>query len=153
MANLNIAVTTEGEIALAAAGTAKTMLQIVAPAQQRLDLRAISVGFDGVNPSAEAFTIELLRQTTAGTMSSATPVKDSAGSETIQTTAQKNATAEPTAGDVLNRWEHHPQSGSFVEKFDKREIEIPGGTRLGLRVTCPTGGTPGNCAATMKLEE
>jgi hypothetical protein len=153
MANLNFSVTTEGEIALAVAGTAKTMLQLVAPAQQRGDLRSIAVGFDGTNPSAEPFTVELLRQTTAGTMSSATPVKDSAGAETIQFTAQKNATAEPTAGDVLRRWEHHPQAGSFERAFDKREVEIPGGTRLGLRVTCPTGGTPGNCAAHMSVEE
>lgn len=153
MANVNISVTTEGEIALAAAGTARTILQLVAPTNQRGDLRSISLGFDGVSPTAEAFTVELLRQTTAGTMISATPVKDNAGAETVQFTAQKNATAEPTAGDVLRRWEHHPQSGSFERVFDKREIEIPGGTRLGLRVTCPTGGTPGNCAGHMTLEE
>lgn len=153
MANLNFSVTTEGEIALAAAGTAKTILQLVAPTNQRLDLRSVSIGFDGVSPTAEPFTVEILRQTSAGTMSSATPVKDSAGSETIQSTAQKTATAEPTAGDVLRRYEHHPQAGSFERVFDKREIEIPGGTRLGLRVTCPTGGTPGNCAGHMTAEE
>jgi hypothetical protein len=153
MANVNCTVTTEGEIGLAVAGTAKTMLQVVAPSNQRLDLRSVSVGFDGVSPTAEPFTVEILRQTTAGTMSSATPVKDSAGSETIQATAQKNATAEPTAGDVLARYEHHPQAGSFERVFDKREIEIPGGTRLGLRVTCPTGGTPGNCTGHIKWEE
>lgn len=153
MANLNCVVTTEGEIALAAAGTAKTILQVVAAAQQRGDLRAVAIGFDGVSPTAEPFTVEILRQTTAGTMSAATPVKDSAGAETIQFTAQKNATAEPTAGDVLARYEHHPQAGSFERVFDKREVEIPGGTRLGLRVTCPTGGTPGNCAGHMKWEE
>jgi hypothetical protein len=153
MANLNFAVTTEGEIAMASAGTAKTILQLVAPANQKVDLRSVSVGFDGVNPSAEPNTVELVRQTTAGTMTAATPVKDSAAAETIQTTAQKNATAEPTLGDVLRRWEHHPQAGSFVEKFDKREIEMAGGTRLGLRVTCPVAGTPTNVTASMSGEE
>ncbi len=153
MANLNLSVTTEGEIALAAAGTAKTILQLVAPANQRGDLRSVAAGFDGVSPTAEPFTVELLRQTTGGTMSTATPVKDSAGAETVQFTALKNATAEPAAGDVLRRWEHHPQAGSFERIFDKRELEIPGGTRLGLRVTCPAGGTPGNVAAHMTVEE
>jgi hypothetical protein len=153
MANLNFTVTSEGEIALAAAGTAKTILQLVAPANQRLDCRSVSIGFDGVNPSAEPITVELLRQTTAGTMTAATPVKDSAGAESIQSTAQKNATAEPTAGDVLRRWEHHPQAGSFERVFDKREIEIPGGTRLGLRATIPTAGAAVNATAHISAEE
>jgi hypothetical protein len=152
MANLKIAITTEGEIAIVAA-TPKTLLQAVAPANQRGDLRSWSVGFDGISPTAEAVTIELLRQTTAGTMSAATPVKDGAGAETIQFTAQKNATVEPTASDVLARYEHHPQAGSFVEKFDKGECEIPGGTRLGIRVTVPTGGANLNATAFMKIEE
>lgn len=152
MANVNVTLTTEGEIAIVAA-TPKTLLQLVAPAQQKGDLRAISVGFDGISPTAEAVNIELLRQTTAGTMSSATLVKDSATAETIQFTGQKNATAEPTAGDIVARYTHHPQAGSFVEKFDKREFEIGGGTRLGLRVTSPTGSAAMNATAYMKIEE
>jgi len=149
MANLNFSVTTEAELALAAA-TPKTIIQLVAPANQRGDLRSCSVGFDGTNPSAEPVQVELVRQTTAGTMTAATPVKDSAGSETIQFTAQKNATVEPTTTDVLRRWEHHPQAGSFERVFDKREIEIPGGTRLGLRVTSPA---IVNAAGHMSAEE
>lgn len=152
MANLNCSVTTEGEIAIVAA-TPKTILQLVAPAQQRLDVRAISVGFDGVLPTAEAVTVEILRQTTAGTMSAATPVKDSAGSETVQATAQKTATVEPTAGDILARYEHHPQAGSFERVYDKRELEVPGGTRLAVRCTVPTGGPNINATGHMKWEE
>jgi len=149
MANLNVSVTTEGEIALVAA-TAKTILQWVMPTNQRGDLRSVAVGFDGINPTAEPVQVELLRQTTAGTMSSATVVKDSAAAETPQSTAQKNATAEPTAGDVLRRWEVHPQAGTSVEKFDKREMEMAGGTRLGLRCTAPANV---NVTASMSVEE
>ena len=153
MANLKFNVSTEGEVATAAPGTAKTVLQAAAPSNQRVDCRKVSCGFDGTNPSAEACVVELLRQTTGGTMTSGTPVKQSAGAETIQTTCSKNATAEPTAGDVLKRWEHHPAAGTFVEAFDRGELEMPGGTRLGLRVTVPSSGVALNCIAAFDLEE
>jgi hypothetical protein len=136
MANLNCTVTTEGEIALGAA-TAKTILQIVAPANQRLDLRSFSVSFDGTSAAAEGVQVELMRQTSAGTMTAATPVKDGAGAETIQATAQKNATSEPTSGDILRRYDIDPDVGGYERVFDKRELEVLGGTRLGIRCTAP----------------
>jgi hypothetical protein len=136
MARIRTAVTTEGEIALVAA-TAKTILQLVAPAQQRIAVRAFSVSFDGTSGSAEPVQVDILRQTTAGTMSSATVVREDVGSETIQMTAQKTATAEPTAGDVLRRYEVHPQAGIEVKYGFDEELLIPGGGRLGLRVTAP----------------
>jgi len=135
MANIGVTVTTEGEIALGA-GTAKTILQIIAPANQRLNFDGFAVSFDGVLGTAEPVNVEILRQTTAGTMTSATVVRRGAGSETIQTTAQKTASAEPTAGDVLRRYNIHPQTGAEF-KFDPKEIEIPGGTRLAIRCTAP----------------
>lgn len=130
------AAATTAEIALAAA-TAKTVLQIVAPTNQRLRVRRYSVAFDGVSPTAEPAQVRVLRQTTAGTMSSLTPVKLSAGSETVQATAQHTATAEPTAGDVLDAFECHPQSGFDVVLPADMPLEVPGGTRLGIEVTAP----------------
>jgi hypothetical protein len=124
------------EVALAAA-TAKTVLQIVAPANQRLHIKRWGVFFDGVSSTAEPVQVRLLRQTTAGTMSALTPVMLCAGSETVQTTAQHTATVEPTAGNVLDIAEVHPQSGyEVVIPFDQ-VIEVPGGGRLGLEVTAP----------------
>ena len=136
MARLRTVVTTEGEIALSAAA-AKTILQIVAPANQRIAVRGFSVSFDGVSSSAEPVQVDILKQTTAGTMTAATPVKEVPGGETVQMTAQKNATAEPTAGDILRRYEVHPQTG-FERPFAfDEEIVLAGGDRLGLRCTAP----------------
>ncbi len=136
MARVRCSVTTEGEIALAAA-TAKTILQLAAPANQKVALRGFSVSFDGILGTAEPVQVEILRQTDAGTMSAATEVVDIPQTEAIQTVALKTATVEPTPGDILRRYDIHPQTGferSFA--FDE-EIIIGGGGRLGLRCTAP----------------
>lgn len=138
MARLRISVTTEAELALTAA-TAKTILQWVAPANQRVACTGFAVSFDGTSSTAEPVQVELVRQTDAGTSSAATPVRDGVGSETIQTTARKNATVEPTTTDVLRRYNVHPQTG-FERAFGPdEEILIAGGGRLGLRCTAPAG--------------
>jgi hypothetical protein len=125
------------EIALSAA-TAKTILQIVAPANHRLKVESWGVFFDGVSTTAEPVQVRLLRQTTAGTMSALTPVKldDSIG-ETLQTTAQHTATAEPTAGDVLDILEVHPQHGYEIFYPLGQEVIVGGGDRLGIECTAP----------------
>lgn len=131
-----ICVATTAEIALAAA-TAKTVVQIVAPANQRLKVVSWGVFFDGTSPSAEPVQVRLLRQTTAGTMTALTPVNQGVGSETIQSTAQHTATAEPTAGNVLRSREVHPQSGYECIFPLGQEVLVPGGGRLGIECTAP----------------
>jgi len=131
---LCIAQTTE--VALAAA-TAKTIMQVIAPANQRLKLKRWGVFFDGVSAVAEPVQVRLLRQTDAGTVTSLTPVKLVAGSETVQTTAGHTATVEPTAGDVIDIAEVHPQSGYEVLIPYDMPIEIPGGGRVGIECTAP----------------
>lgn len=149
MARLNVTITSEGEIALVAA-TAKTVIQAVAPTNQRLALRSFSVSFDGTSGAAEPVQVDLVRQTDAGTSTAATPVREGVGSETIQTTGRKNATAEPTTTDVLRRYNVHPQQGfERIFGYDE-EILIPGGGRLGLRCTAPAGV---NVVGHMTLEE
>jgi len=140
MARRNIVVTTEGELALTAA-TAKTILQLVAPANQRLAIKGFSVSFDGVSATAEPVQVDLVKQTTAGTMSAATPVAEQIGlgAEAIQATANKNATAEPTTTDVLRRYNIHPQTGREIRYGLDDEIVMAGGTRVGLRCTAPAG--------------
>lgn len=138
MARLLFIADTEGEIALSAA-TAKTVLQVVAPANHRVVLKRWGVFCDGVSPTAEPVQVRLLRQTTAGTMSAATPRKMDGYAETIQSTAQKTASAEPTAGDVLAVLEVHPQQG-YAEAFPYGdEPIIAGGGRVGIECTAPAG--------------
>lgn len=135
MAGLICAANT-AEVALSAA-TAKTVIQVTAPSNQRLRVKKWGVAFDGISTTAEPVQVRLLRQTTAGTMSSLTPVKYSAGAETIQSTAQHTATVEPTASDVLQPLEVHPQAGyEMLVPFDQ-PLEMAGGTRLGIECTAP----------------
>src|SRR5947199_8621058 len=99
------------EIALSAA-TAKTVLQLVAATNHRVKILSWGVYFDGTSPTAEPVQVRLLRQTSAGTMTSLTPTKrDDSLAESLLTAGQHTATAEPTASDVLEVKEVHPQSG------------------------------------------
>ena len=131
---LCIALTTE--VALAAA-TAKTIIQIIAPANHRLKIKRWGVFFDGISGTEEPVQVRLLRQTDAGTVSALTPVSQVVATETVQTTAGHTATVEPTAGDILDMAEVHPQSGyEVIIPFDM-PIEIPGGGRVGIECTAP----------------
>lgn len=121
-----------GQVALSAA-TAKTVLQIVAAANHRVRIDKIVASFEGATAGIAAAQVRLLKQTTAGTMSALTLVKDNADDgETLQTTAQHTATAEPTAGDVIE--------SQFVPSYHGQRIFvgpfwINGGDRLGIEVT------------------
>jgi len=129
-----VALTTE--VALAAA-TAKTIIQIIAPANHRLKIKRWGVFFDGISGTEEPVQVRLLRQTDAGTVSALTPVSQVVATETVQTTAGHTATVEPTAGDILDMAEVHPQSGyEVIIPFDM-PIEIPGGGRVGIECTAP----------------
>jgi len=143
------AIATTAEIALTAA-TAKTVLQIVAAANHKVRVVGWGVFFDGIASAAEPVQVRLLRQTTAGTMSANTPKKIGTDAETLQTTAQDTATAEPTAGDVLDVVEIHPQSGYEKILSPGREIKLPGGGRLGIECTAPAGV---NVRAKIEFEE
>jgi hypothetical protein len=125
----------------------RTILQLVAAANHRLSNVFFSISFEGISSTDPPIEVRVLRQTTAGTMSALTPIKDeSTDDETLQVTAQHTATVEPTAGDVLYRQFVHPQNGA-------RELgpfTVPGGTRLGLDVL----GTPAvDCIVSARGEE
>lgn len=138
------------EIALTAA-TARTVIQLVAATNHRVKLLGWGVFFDGVSTTAEPVQVRLLRQTTAGTMSSLTPVKmDDSLAESLLTTAQHTATAEPTAGDVLDVLEVHPQQGYEIMYPLGQEPIIGGSDRLGIECTAPAGV---NVRAKMRFEE
>jgi hypothetical protein len=115
---------------------AKTLLQLIAPTYQGLKITQVGVAFAGVNNTQAPIRVELLRQTTAGTVTSATPVKaDGHNGSTIQATGGKNASAEPTPGDVLRVWYVHPQTGLDYIVADQAPISVGPAGRLGLRVT------------------
>lgn len=151
MAGLRFVLKT-AEVAVAANAT-KTMVQAVAPANQRLEVRGFSCLFDGKTAGEEPAEVQLVRQSTAGTMTALTPVKDDDSlPETIQSTGQHTATAEPTTGDVIRGY-HVPLTSGIIRAFDREEVMIKGGGRLGIRVITPVGITAANCVATLELTE
>ncbi len=157
MARTRFTVSTEGEIALAAA-TPKTVLQVVTPANIGVAVRGIAVSFDGTSGSAEPGSVELITQTTAGTsLTAATPQHDDrrATGLTIQSTAQKGAVGaqtEPTAGTTLRDWHVHPQTGVEFRWWLDEEIVLGASSaqRLGIVVTMPAAV---NCRARYFCEE
>lgn len=135
-----------------ATGTAaKTLLQIVAPTNQRVKIKEIGIGFHGISNTAEPILVELLRQTTAGTMTALTLIKeDDTTPESIQSTAAHTATAEPTPGDVIRTWTIHPQTAQVYQLPIEDEIIVGGGKRYALRVTAAA---TVNADAYMRCEE
>lgn len=136
-----------------ATGTAlKTIAQLVAASNHGVKCRGFSFSFQGTSNTDAPILCQVSRQSTAGTMSAGTgPVKDPDDTdETVQTTSQVNATAEPTTGDVL--WEDyvHPQQGVAIQLPFDAAIKIGGGDRLGFRTTA---GVSVNCVVGAQLEE
>jgi hypothetical protein len=120
-----------------ATGTdAKTLLQLAAGADHRAVLNELAVSFKGTSPTGTPILVELVRQTTAGTMTAATVNKQIAEDpEDLGITAGVNATVEPTEDHVIRQWLIHPQSGLLWQAPFGGAVPIPGGTRLGIRVT------------------
>lgn len=111
---------------------AKTVLQIIAAANHRLSNVYFNIGFKGVTGTDVPITVDVVKQTTDGTSSALTPVKDcDTDDETLQVTARRDASVEPTTTDLKWSYAVHPQAGArMIGPFT-----IPGGQRLGLRVT------------------
>jgi len=128
---------TQADIALSAA-TAKTVIQVVAAANHGVKIASWSVFFEGVAPTNESVAVRLLRQTTSGTMTSLTLRKnDDSNGDTIDTTAQHTATAEPSAGDVLKQIRVHPQTGYEEQLPFGQEYVVGAGDRIGIECTAP----------------
>ncbi len=149
MARLN-AIAQTAEVALTAA-TAKTVVQIKAAANHRVAVLGWGVFFDGTSVTAEPVQVRLIRQSTAGTMSALTPVAlDGDIALTLQTTAQHTATAEPTAGNVVDVIECHPQQGYEMIYPLGQEVILTGGGYVGIECTAPA---TVNVRAKLRFEE
>jgi hypothetical protein len=120
------------------AATPLTVLQVLAPTNQRLVVSNISVWFEGISSVAEPVQVSVVRQTGDPAGTGITLVSRQAITETIQSSADHTATAEPTVDATLMEWRIHPQSGiPFVFPIGQ-EIHVPGGGRLGIKITSAT---------------
>ena len=143
---------TNGDVALTAA-TAKTILNVINAANGLIRITEMAVSFDGVSSTAEPVTVELCSSTqaTAGTSTSHTIVQTRGPTRTVQATAARNYTAEPTTLTVIKRWLVHPQTGLFVQFPLGREPEqVTTADGLCIRCTAPAAV---NVQAYMEFEE
>lgn len=137
------------EVALTASAS-KTVLKVTAPANQRLKLLEWGVYFDGVSATTEPAIVELVRLSSSGTMSATGTVKNDDYQETIQSVAEYDASSEPTVSAVLEPKEVHPQSGYEKAYGLGLEPRVPGGGRMGIKITAAADV---NVRAWMKFEE
>lgn len=116
------------------ANVAKTVLQLIAPANHRVKVLGWGVYFDGVSATSTPVRVRLQRQTSAGAMTSLTLSKVSSRAETLLTTAQHSATVEPSNSDIIEQALCHPQQGYEVKFAPGQELVIEGGGRLGVEL-------------------
>lgn len=143
---------TTADVALSAA-TAKTILNVINAANGLIRIVELGVSFDGVSSTAEPVTVELCSSTqaTAGTSTSHTIVQTRGPTRTVQATAARNYTAEPTTLTVIRRWLVHPQSGIVIQFPLGREPEQVT-TADGLCIRCTAPATV-NAQAYIEFEE
>jgi hypothetical protein len=118
----------------------KTMLQIIAASNHRVARVYFDISCNGGTTTADTVLFEVLTQTTAGTGTSLSIQKsNSEDGETVQTTANRTHTVEPTAGNIIGSALIRPFNGQRT----LGPFVVPGGTRLGVRVNTPAAGA--NC--------
>lgn len=124
-----------------AAGVAKTVVQIKAPANQRLKILGYAFFFDSATPGMQPVAVRQARATaTFGTLSAATPQPKEEGiPETPQMTAGTNATVEPTFTQVLGTETIPPQQGYVFYYPAGTEETVKGGSSLNYEFTAPNG--------------
>ena len=137
MADLNFQVQT-GDASITS--TAKTVIAIAAPANQRVKIKGISIWGKGTANTDTPVKVELLTFATisGGTAGSVTTSKqDGDMGETIQSSVTGNYTSEPTYGTAVTvqQWYCHPQTGYSVFFPLHDEIKIKGGAGFALRLT------------------
>jgi hypothetical protein len=118
--------------------TVKTLIQLLAATNQCVKIGEASISFNGTSNTNAPILCEVLKQTSAGTLSNTTTLvkEDASRAETIQTTGKDTSTAEPTdSGAVLVLEYVHPQTGFLWQAPYAQEMFIIGAGRLGLRVT------------------
>jgi len=121
-----------------------TVLNVIAGANQPINVVAFGVSMDGATATATPAVVELCQSTqaTAGTVGASppSPVQISGHPITFQPTVQHNYTAEPTV--LTQVWQHYiPQfNGLYTEQFEpgsELETDLSGGSvkAIAMRVT------------------
>lgn len=158
VAPVRYAALTEGSVALAAAGTAKSILGVTAAANRTFKITNIKLATTGKTAGDDPLLIEILKGdgTSAGTSTSVTPRHVSGNpSITVQATAGKNYTAEPTTLTLVDEFMVDPnKSLAWFDLPLGRELESGVGKLIVIRATVVTGTTvSGALRARLEFEE
>ena len=113
---------TPSEVALVA-NTAKTVLMLTAPANQRVVVQRMGIFFDGKKSGNEPVLIQLYRMTDAGTMTSGSAADYQDLDVTFNTVFTYDATVEPTTGELVDTFNIHPQQGKLLRL--SRSVFLP----------------------------
>lgn len=140
---------TPSEVALVSS-TAKTVLMLTAPANQRVVVQRIGIFFDGTKSNNQPVLIQLYRMTDAGTMTSGSVADYQDLGAIFNTTFGYNATVEPSQGELVDSFNIHPQQGIEIILPLMQELILAGGGRVGMVVTAADSV---NCIAKMMFEE
>ncbi len=130
-------------------GSGLTVLEIVAPANQRLKVLAYGFYFDGTSNSATPVQALIARPAAAGTYTSILPVPvEGEVTESFQATYNyKNSGVEPTytapssgnSGNILKTFTIHPQLGyEYLAPLGQEDI-IKGGGTWAVQFTAQAG--------------
>ncbi len=141
-------------------GTGLTVLEIVAPTNQRVKVLAYGFYFDGTSNSAVPVQAIIARPSSAGTYTSILPNPvEGECTETFQATYNyKNTGSEPTytapssgaAGNILKTFTVHPQLGyEYLAPLGQEDI-IKGGGVYTVQLTAQAGV---NVRGYLKIEE
>lgn len=135
--------------AVATSTTAKTVLSLIAGASSAPTVIGLDFSSDSTVTTG-SFLLELVRFTTDGTGTAATPFK-LGGMSTLISTSKSNYTVEPTTATVVNAWFlPATQPWSYLWPLG-RELTVAVSGLLAVRVTAPSG-TP-NVRAALSFEE
>lgn|SRR5262245_16689271 len=147
---------TEGVVALAAAGTAKSIFGILGDAGHGIDLLGMGFSLDGVTASEKPVLVELCHCTFAtqppGTASTAVTVDQEAGRVVAETfSAAKNWTTEPTVLTVLRPLDCDPYKFYYEKDHPLGESpDTDAADGFVVRMTIPSGGAAVNARAWMR---
>jgi hypothetical protein len=141
-------------------GTGLTVLEIVAPANQRVKILAYGFYFDGTSNSAVPVQALIARPTAAGTYTSILPVPvEQECNEAFQATYNyKNTGTEPTytspsagaSGNILKTFTVHPQLGyEYLAPLGQEDV-VKGAGVFAIQLTAQAGV---NVRGYVKIEE
>lgn len=127
---------------------AKTVLNIIAGANQPIQIVEWGVSFDGTASSATPATVNLCQSTqaTAGTAGASPPavVQTTGRPITSQFTVAHNYTAEPTVLTVIEQFFVSQYNGQMIKQYlpgREPETDLSGGTVKSLAIRVNTSAT------------